>query len=147
MSIRVFGLHFSLFVNPYHVCLLLAEDIHQSWGEHSPVPCHFIMAWHVKDADIDVHHVHLHDAQKETASISSSQFPSKCFVVIVAAAVFEMAEERKAQTEYWKEHASEATVEAMMLDSQASEIDKLERPEVGWESESLSLALGRLWLI
>ena len=31
---------------------------------------------------------------------------------------------------YWKEHSGEATVEAMMLDSKAADIDKLERPEV-----------------
>jgi len=40
------------------------------------------------------------------------------------------AEEREAQKAYWKEHSTEATVEAMMLDSQAADIDKLERPEV-----------------
>lgn len=39
-------------------------------------------------------------------------------------------EERDVQRSYWKEHSSEATVEAMMLDSQASVIDKEERPEV-----------------
>ena len=38
--------------------------------------------------------------------------------------------ERDAQKAYWKEHSSEATVEAMMLDSQAADIDKMERPEV-----------------
>lgn len=38
--------------------------------------------------------------------------------------------EREAQREYWKEHSSEATVEAMMLDSKAADIDKMERPEV-----------------
>lgn len=37
--------------------------------------------------------------------------------------------EREAQKQYWLEH-SEPTVEAMMLDSKASEIDRLERPEV-----------------
>lgn len=54
-------------------------------------------------------------------------------------------QERDAQRTYWKEHSSEATVEAMMLDSQASVIDKEERPEVragvvwavvsGWSGE------------
>lgn len=39
-------------------------------------------------------------------------------------------DERAAQKEYWKEHSGEATVEAMMLDSMAADIDKLERPEV-----------------
>ena len=40
------------------------------------------------------------------------------------------AGEREAQKLYWKEHSTEATVEAMMLDSKAADIDKLERPEV-----------------
>lgn len=40
-------------------------------------------------------------------------------------------QERETQKAYWKEHSGEATVEAMMLDSHAAEIDKLERPEVG----------------
>lgn len=34
---------------------------------------------------------------------------------------------------YWTDNSSEATVEAMMLDSQAAAIDKLERPEV-WQA-------------
>jgi phosphoethanolamine N-methyltransferase len=38
--------------------------------------------------------------------------------------------ERAAQKNYWLEHSSQPTVEAMMLDSNASEIDQLERPEV-----------------
>lgn len=38
--------------------------------------------------------------------------------------------ERNAQKAYWEEHSVEATVEAMMLDSKASDIDRLERPEV-----------------
>lgn len=38
--------------------------------------------------------------------------------------------ERSEQKSYWTEHTAEATVEAMMLDSQASVIDKEERPEV-----------------
>lgn len=40
------------------------------------------------------------------------------------------ASEREAQKSYWKEHSADATVEAMMLDSQAADIDRLERPEV-----------------
>ncbi|KFM27020.1 Phosphoethanolamine N-methyltransferase [Auxenochlorella protothecoides] len=39
-------------------------------------------------------------------------------------------QEREAQKSYWAEHSSNATVESMMLDSQAADIDKLERPEV-----------------
>lgn len=38
--------------------------------------------------------------------------------------------EREVQRAYWKEHSSEATVESMMLDSKAKDIDRLERPEV-----------------
>ena len=40
------------------------------------------------------------------------------------------SDERKVMSAYWKEHSGEATVEAMMLDSKAADIDKLERPEV-----------------
>ena len=40
-------------------------------------------------------------------------------------------DERQSQLEYWKHHvAIEATVETMMLDSQAAAIDSLERPEI-----------------
>lgn len=45
------------------------------------------------------------------------------------AAPFEKGE-RALQHSYWLEHSKEPTVEAMMLDSKASEIDQLERPEV-----------------
>lgn len=38
--------------------------------------------------------------------------------------------EREAQKQYWMEHSTQPTVEAMMLDSKAAEIDKMERPEV-----------------
>lgn len=38
--------------------------------------------------------------------------------------------ERDVQKSYWLEHSSNPTVEAMMLDSKAAEIDTLERPEV-----------------
>jgi hypothetical protein len=39
-------------------------------------------------------------------------------------------EERKAQRSYWEEHSRDLSVEAMMLDSRAAELDKEERPEV-----------------
>ena len=49
-------------------------------------------------------------------------------------------EEREAQRQYWKEHSGEATVEAMMLDSQAADIDKMERPEVSpWATITVGL--------
>ena len=40
------------------------------------------------------------------------------------------AEERKAQRSYWEEHSRDLTLEGMMLDSRAAELDKEERPEV-----------------
>jgi len=39
-------------------------------------------------------------------------------------------EERQAQKSYWEEHSKNLTVEAMMLDSHAVDLDKEERPEV-----------------
>lgn len=39
-------------------------------------------------------------------------------------------EEREVQKKYWIEHSTELTVEAMMLDSKAADLDKEERPEV-----------------
>ncbi|XP_006655550.1 LOW QUALITY PROTEIN: phosphoethanolamine N-methyltransferase 1-like [Oryza brachyantha] len=38
--------------------------------------------------------------------------------------------ERKAQRSYWEEHSKALTVEAMMLDSRAADLDKEERPEI-----------------
>lgn len=38
--------------------------------------------------------------------------------------------EREVQKSYWIEHSKDLTVEAMMLDSRASDLDKEERPEV-----------------
>ncbi|MFS8007002.1 putative phosphoethanolamine N-methyltransferase [Helianthus anomalus] len=40
-------------------------------------------------------------------------------------------EEREIQKSYWMEHSVELTLEAMMLDSMASQLDKEERPESG----------------
>jgi len=39
-------------------------------------------------------------------------------------------DERNVQLSYWKEHSVVLSVEAMMLDSQASKLDKEERPEI-----------------
>ena len=47
------------------------------------------------------------------------------------------AAEREIQAAYWKEHSCEATVESMMLDSKASDIDKMERPEVSKEYDEM----------
>lgn len=38
--------------------------------------------------------------------------------------------EREIQKSYWVEHSADLTVEAMMLDSKAVNLDKEERPEV-----------------
>jgi len=40
------------------------------------------------------------------------------------------AGERDTMRDYWQEHTKEVSVNAMMLDDNAAEIDKLERPEV-----------------
>ena len=50
----------------------------------------------------------------------------------MATAVEKDVGHRATQKAYWTENSLEATVEAMMLDSQAASIDKLERPEVCW---------------
>ncbi|KAF3437181.1 hypothetical protein FNV43_RR19934 [Rhamnella rubrinervis] len=48
----------------------------------------------------------------------------------MAAANNANGEEREIQKTYWIEHSVDLTVEAMMLDSKASDLDKEERPEV-----------------
>ena len=48
---------------------------------------------------------------------------------------------REMQKSYWTDHTAEATVEAMMLDSQAATIDKEERPEVGFALGCTSVRL------
>jgi hypothetical protein len=57
--------------------------------------------------------------------------------------------EREAQKQYWAEHSTEPTVEAMMLDSSASEIDRLDRPEVrtAVEQQRGIAAEGPCWMI
>lgn len=57
----------------------------------------------------------------------------------MAAQVELTQDERNAQKNYWLEHSSQPTVEAMMLDSKAAEIDQLERPEVSQVQQSLLL--------
>ena len=44
-----------------------------------------------------------------------------------------IGEERQEMKSFWEEHSKTATVEEMMLDSKASEIDLQERPEVSWQ--------------
>ncbi|MBA0856127.1 hypothetical protein Goshw_023756 [Gossypium schwendimanii] len=48
------------------------------------------------------------------------------FILIISC----VGDERKVQKNYWIEHSVDLTVEAMMLDSKAADIDKEERPEV-----------------
>ncbi|GAA0185907.1 methyltransferase [Lithospermum erythrorhizon] len=45
-------------------------------------------------------------------------------------AAITQGEEREVQKNYWVEHSADLTVEAMMLDSKAADLDKEERPEV-----------------
>lgn len=42
----------------------------------------------------------------------------------------QVGQEREIQKNYWAEHSADLTVEAMMLDSKAADLDKEERPEV-----------------
>ncbi|CAD6271349.1 unnamed protein product [Miscanthus lutarioriparius] len=49
-------------------------------------------------------------------------------VVAVANGIGEV--ERKVQKSYWEEHSKDLTVESMMLDSRAADLDKEERPEI-----------------
>ena len=49
---------------------------------------------------------------------------------LVASPVEDPVQERTLQKSYWTDHSLEASVEAMMLDSQAKMIDREERPEV-----------------
>lgn len=39
-------------------------------------------------------------------------------------------DERDIQKSYWVQHSADLSVEAMMLDSKAADLDKEERPEV-----------------
>lgn len=48
--------------------------------------------------------------------------------------------ERKVQKSYWEEHSKDLTVESMMLDSRAADLDKEERPEVLHENILLLLS-------
>lgn len=41
-----------------------------------------------------------------------------------------VGEEREIQKTYWTENSADLTIESMMLDSKASDLDKEERPEV-----------------
>lgn len=56
-------------------------------------------------------------------------------------------QEREVQKNYWIQHSADLTVEAMMLDSQASDLDKEERPEVMLLSACPSLALASFFSV
>lgn len=66
---------------------------------------------------------------------------SPATIVADAATAPEIKDERSKQKDYWAAH-SDTTVEAMMLDSKASEIDKLERPEVRGGIAGLEITRG-----
>ena len=56
-----------------------------------------------------------------------------CIVVIRFLLIFLLQRplvQRELQRDYWKEHSVILSLEAMMLDSQASKLDQEERPEV-----------------
>lgn len=56
----------------------------------------------------------------------------------------EHVKEREVQRHYWLEHTPEKpTVETMMLDSKAGEIDKLERPEVSTDAHCVLINRSR----
>jgi len=55
--------------------------------------------------------------------------------------------ERKVQKGYWEEHSKDLTVESMMLDSRAADLDKEERPEVLHENILLLLSPSFLRII
>ncbi|CAO2818129.1 unnamed protein product [Amaranthus hypochondriacus] len=48
----------------------------------------------------------------------------------MAASAMGVKQEREVFKKYWTEHSADLTVEAMMLDSKASDLDKEERPEI-----------------
>ncbi|KAE8810735.1 60S ribosomal protein L27-3 [Hordeum vulgare] len=49
--------------------------------------------------------------------------------VVANGVLAKVEEEREARKRYWEEHSTDLTVEAMMLDSRAADLDKEERPE------------------
>lgn len=51
------------------------------------------------------------------------------------------------QKNYWMQHSADLTVEAMMLDSQASNLDKEERPEVMLLTSRPSLVLASFFFL
>ena len=60
-------------------------------------------------------------------------------LLVVDGVSSDSGEEREIQKNYWKEHSVGLSVEAMMLDSKAADLDKEERPEV------ISIELLSLW--
>lgn len=56
-------------------------------------------------------------------------------------------QEREVQKSYWMQHTVDLTVEAMMLDSQASNLDKEERPEVMLLAACHSFVLASFYFI
>ncbi|GJN17994.1 hypothetical protein PR202_gb05105 [Eleusine coracana subsp. coracana] len=64
------------------------------------------------------------------AGSNAVDFGDDCFRACIRVAGTPEVDERKAQRSYWEEHSRDLTVEAMMLDSRATDLDREERPEV-----------------
>ncbi|KAK7844315.1 phosphoethanolamine n-methyltransferase 1 [Quercus suber] len=66
----------------------------------------------------------------EVADCTKKTYPENSFDVIYSRDTILHIQEREVQKNYWIQHSADLTVEAMMLDSKASDLDKEERPEV-----------------
>nr|GMD82153.1 Phosphoethanolamine N-methyltransferase 1 [Ipomoea batatas] len=66
---------------------------------------------------------------RRSRSFTRSRLAVEGSIIQSAMAAFQ-GQEREVQKSYWIEHSTELTVEAMMLDSKATDLDKEERPEI-----------------
>ena len=81
-------------------------------GKPAPLPSSPLLSSKLKQASLD-------DNDEPFSSATTN-----------GAAAAAAGEERQEMKQFWEEHSKTATVEEMMLDSKASEIDLQERPEV-----------------
>jgi phosphoethanolamine N-methyltransferase len=72
----------------------------------------------------------LFGGKKRTESCSSVFVLRICGSFCFSSRIMAVYTERTLQSNYWKEHSVDPSVEAMMLDSQASKLDLEERPEI-----------------
>ena len=70
------------------------------------------------------------DSESHTSLVDSVVCFDYDFFLIILKKKNVGQDEREIQKNYWVEHSADLTVEAMMLDSKASDLDKAERPEV-----------------